>query len=185
MKTTMIVREKKLRFQTLALLIIITIIAVYFFTLNSQESVEDEVTVEQVRAMIDKADSVVFLDVRRESEFRGPHGHLEGAILIPLSDLKSRIEEIEIYRDHKIIIYCLGAYMFYYLLFKSKLIPRFISVWGLIAVAILFTEMMLITFGDSLRMILMIPMGLNEIFLGIWLIVKGFNLTQTNSYSGD
>lgn len=80
-----------------------------------------------------------------------------------------------------LIIFCLGAYMFYYLLFKSNLIPRFISVWGLIAVVILFAEMMLIIFGNSLRMILMMPLGLNEIFLGIWLIFKGFNLTQTNS----
>jgi rhodanese-related sulfurtransferase len=106
----MIVREKKLKFQTLALLIIITIIAVYFFTLNSQESVEDEVTVEQVRAMIDNADSIVFLDVRREYEFKGSQGHLEGAILIPLSELKSRIEEMEIYRDQKIIVYCLAGF---------------------------------------------------------------------------
>jgi hypothetical protein len=34
---------------------------------------------------------------------------------------------------------------------------------------------MLIIFGDSLGMILMMVIGLNEIFLGIWLIIKGFN----------
>ncbi|MHC4791199.1 MAG: DUF4386 domain-containing protein [Planctomycetota bacterium] len=82
-------------------------------------------------------------------------------------------------QNMSLIVFCLGASMFYYLLFKAKLIPRFISVWGLIAVALLFTEMMLLTFGDSLRMILMMPMGLNEIFLGIWLIVKGFNSPLT------
>ena len=82
-----------------------------------------------------------------------------------------------------LIIYCLSAFMFYYLLFTSKLIPRFISVWGLIGIIILFIEMMLITFGDTVRMILMIPIGLNEVFLGIWLIVKGFNPTQINSHS--
>lgn len=80
-----------------------------------------------------------------------------------------------------IITFCLGAGMLYYLLFKSKLVPRFISIWGLIAVALLFTEMMLITFGNSKGMILMAPMGLNEIFLGFWLIFKGFNIPEENN----
>lgn len=77
--------------------------------------------------------------------------------------------------DLSLIIYCLSASMFYYLLFKSKLIPRFISAWGLIAVLLLFIEIMLIIFTNSFRMWMMIPMGLNELFLGIWLIVKGFS----------
>ncbi|QNL20647.1 DUF4386 domain-containing protein [Hyphobacterium sp. CCMP332] len=74
-----------------------------------------------------------------------------------------------------IISFCLGAFMLYYLFFKTKLVPRFISIWGLIAVLLLFTQMILLTFGDTLRMVLMIPMGLNELFLGFWLIFKGFN----------
>ncbi len=78
-------------------------------------------------------------------------------------------------KNMSIIVYCLGAFMFYYLLFISKLVPRFISIWGLIGVILLFLEMILLTFGDSLRMILMMPIGLNELFLGIWLMVKGFD----------
>ena len=83
--------------------------------------------------------------------------------------------------DLNLIVYCLGATMFYYLLFRSNLIPRFISIWGLVGVLLLFIEIMLIIFTNSFRMWMMMPIGLNEIFLGIWLIVKGFNLSSSTS----
>jgi len=76
------------------------------------------------------------------------------------------------------IFFSLGALLFYYLLYQSKLIPRFISVWGLIGVALMLAWNLLEGFGLSLGsagMILALPIILNEIFLGIWLIVKGFN----------
>jgi len=75
------------------------------------------------------------------------------------------------------IFFGLGALLFYYLLFQSKLVPRFISVWGFIAVALVLTWNLLEFFGIriSAGIILALPMILNEIFLGIWLIVKGFN----------
>lgn len=81
--------------------------------------------------------------------------------------------------DLGLIVYCLSATPFYYLLFKSRLIPRFLSVWGLLAVLLLFTEVMLIVFTKTFRMWMMMPMGLNELFLGIWLIVKGFNSSSS------
>jgi len=72
------------------------------------------------------------------------------------------------------VFFSLGALLFYYLLYRSKLIPRFISVWGLIGVALILTLTM-IEADIITGMILALPIILNEIFLGIWLIVKGFN----------
>jgi len=66
------------------------------------------------------------------------------------------------------IFYSSAAIMFYYVLYQTKLIPRFISVWGLIGAALALTTPWLGT-------LLGIPMGLNELFLGVWLIVKGFD----------
>ncbi|MEP0987216.1 DUF4386 domain-containing protein [Ekhidna sp.] len=75
-----------------------------------------------------------------------------------------------------LLIYCLGAWSLYGLLFQFKLVPHFISVWGLIAVSLLFIEITANIFGTSAGgMMIMMPLGLNEIFLGLWLIVKGFN----------
>jgi hypothetical protein len=75
--------------------------------------------------------------------------------------------------------FSLGAVLFYYSLYQSKLVPRFISVWGFIAVALVLAWNLLETFGISIRagMVFGLPIILNEVFLGIWLIVKGFNLS--------
>lgn len=75
------------------------------------------------------------------------------------------------------IFFSLGALLFYYLLYQSRLVPRFISVWGLIAVVLVFTWNFLELLGLSITagIVFGLPIILNEIFLGIWLIVKGFD----------
>ena len=83
------------------------------------------------------------------------------------------------------IFFGLSALLFYYLLYQLKLVPRFISVWGLIGAILVLTWNLLEIFGISVRagMILALPMILNEIFLGIWLIAKGFNPSAIASES--
>jgi len=73
-------------------------------------------------------------------------------------------------------IFAVAALIFYYLLYQSKLIPRWISVWGVIAAILLILVILLEVTGIiSELMILRLPMILNEIVLAIWLMVKGFN----------
>ncbi len=75
------------------------------------------------------------------------------------------------------VFFSLGALVFYYLLYQTKLVPRWLSAWGLIAVVLVLTWNLLETFGISFNVgiIFGLPIILNEIFLGIWLIVKGLN----------
>jgi hypothetical protein len=78
-----------------------------------------------------------------------------------------------------IIVFTLGALMFYTLLYKSKLLPRFISGWGLVAVSLLLAGALLGLFGIIHTSRIMIffgpPIALNEMTLSIWLFAKGFN----------
>ena len=73
----------------------------------------------------------------------------------------------------------LGALLLYYVFYQSRLVPRFIAVWGFIGVALMLALNLLGTIGididTSIAMILVFPIILNEIFLAIWLIVKGFD----------
>ena len=83
------------------------------------------------------------------------------------------------------IFFSLGALLFYYLLYQSKLVPRWLSVWGFVGAALVLTWNLLETFGISISagMILALPIISNEIFLGIWLIAKGFNPSAIASES--
>jgi hypothetical protein len=81
----------------------------------------------------------------------------------------------------------LGALLLYPMLYRSRLIPRFISVWGLIGALTVLTTTMLDIFalsvGPAIGLVLGLPMLLNELFLGVWLIVKGFSPSAILSQS--
>ncbi|MDP8208331.1 MAG: DUF4386 domain-containing protein [Candidatus Electryonea clarkiae] len=77
-------------------------------------------------------------------------------------------------------LFCgIAALPFYYLLYQTKLVPRFISIWGLIGTILYLSAAMLIMFGLSpvamISVLLTLPFALNEMALAVWLIVKGFN----------
>ncbi len=72
------------------------------------------------------------------------------------------------------LFFCCGALVLYSVLSKYRLLPRFISIWGFIGVAGI-VALNTFKIQSSLGMILALPIILNEIFMGIWLIVKGFN----------
>lgn len=72
----------------------------------------------------------------------------------------------------------LGAVLLYTMLYQTKLVPRFISIWGLTGAAAVLANTMLDLFGfpsGNLGVIML----LNELFLGVWLIVKGFDPVAT------
>ena len=75
-------------------------------------------------------------------------------------------------------VFCVGAVMLYWLLFVSKRVPRWLSVWGLIAAPMMLVGGLLLPFtGDpdsAVSSILYAPMGLQEMVLAVWLIVWGF-----------
>jgi len=80
-------------------------------------------------------------------------------------------------------VFCLGGLMFYYLLFQSKLVPQWLSGWGIIALVMNLAAGLLMTFGffsptSTISNVLQIPIGLQEMVLAVWLIVKGFNSTE-------
>jgi Domain of unknown function (DUF4386) len=65
--------------------------------------------------------------------------------------------------------------------YRSQLIPRLLAVWGLIGYAILLSGSVLQVLGFNLNSIQAIPGGLWEVFIGVWLIVKGFSTAQLPS----
>jgi hypothetical protein len=62
-----------------------------------------------------------------------------------------------------------------YVLYKARLILRILAVWGLIGYAIIFLGMASEIMGSGLGLTSSLPGGLWEVFIGFWLIFKGFN----------
>ena len=60
---------------------------------------------------------------------------------------------------------------------RTNLIPRPLAVWGLVGYAVILCGSVLEILGFNLSSIQAIPGGLWEVFIGVWLIVKGFNTT--------
>ncbi len=77
------------------------------------------------------------------------------------------------------LVFSLSALIFYYMLYQTRLVPRFLSIWGLIGSALVLAntlfEIFGIDLGSGISLVTGLPMLLNELFLGIWLIVKGFS----------
>lgn len=77
-----------------------------------------------------------------------------------------------------LVVFVIGMGLLYSTLYKSKLVPRWLSIWGLIAAAGLFGAAIIGTFEllpATFALILMLPTPLQEVTMSIWLIVKGFN----------
>ena len=85
-----------------------------------------------------------------------------------------------------VFAFCLGAFMYYYLFFQSKLIPRWLSGFGIVAIILMLAACVLSLFSGN-RITSYIPLAfpifLQEMVLAVWLIVKGFNQTAITSLS--
>ncbi|MHB8102340.1 MAG: DUF4386 domain-containing protein [Methanosarcina sp.] len=81
------------------------------------------------------------------------------------------------------IVFSLGALMIYYLFYQSKLIPRWLSVWGLIGAILYLASGLFAIFSVDFSILLEAPLALQEMVLAVWLIVKGFNPSAIASES--
>ena len=77
-----------------------------------------------------------------------------------------------------ITVFVIGALIFYYELYKTRLVPRWLSIWGLLsALALLIASLMftLDVLAAEYAVLLMIPLAVQEQVMALWLIFKGFN----------
>jgi len=94
-------------------------------------------------------------------------------------------------RDHStlagVFAFSLGALMYYVVFFRSRLVPRWLSGWGVAAVLLMMTACLLALFSGTPvtgYTLLILPIAVQEIVLAVWLLVKGFDpLAQTSRAS--
>jgi hypothetical protein len=87
-----------------------------------------------------------------------------------------------------LICWCVGAFMYYGLFYSYRLVPRWISVWGLIGITLTTIFAVLVMAGlipgfGIVQMIANLPIMPQEMVFAAWLIVKGVNLSAAPSRS--
>jgi hypothetical protein len=74
-----------------------------------------------------------------------------------------------------ILVFGLSALILNYVLYRSRLIPRWLSGWGLVGAALLLAVSLLQFFSINLGEVLVLPIALQEMVFAVWLIARGFN----------
>ena len=89
-------------------------------------------------------------------------------------------------RDHAalagVFAFCTGALLYYALFLQSRLIPRWLSGWGIVGAVCMLTACVLAVFAD--RPItgytpLIAPIAVQEMVFGVWLLAKGVSQPTT------
>jgi len=78
------------------------------------------------------------------------------------------------------VVFSIGAIIIYYVFYKTKLIPTWLSLWGLFGAILNLPAPILFMFGFDFEF-LVIPLGVQEMIMAVWLIVKGFNSSAFDS----
>ncbi|MCC6147554.1 MAG: DUF4386 domain-containing protein, partial [Anaerolineaceae bacterium] len=80
------------------------------------------------------------------------------------------------------VVFSIGGAMIYIQFYQTRLVPRWLSGWGLIGAALYFAAHLESMFGsqqvlsfDSGLGFLMIPLAIQEMVFAVWMIVRGFN----------
>ena len=75
------------------------------------------------------------------------------------------------------LAFCLGAILFYSLLYRSGVVPNPLSLWGLISVLPLLIGTLTQAFGISIPIYFYVPYIPFELVIGIWILIKGIKET--------
>jgi hypothetical protein len=81
------------------------------------------------------------------------------------------------------LVWSLSALVLNYILYRSKLVPWWLSAWGLIGSVFSFVTYFLGFFSVHLSSWLFAPIAIQEMVFAVWLIVKGFDTSIIASLS--
>ena len=76
------------------------------------------------------------------------------------------------------LAFCLGGILFYYLLYKSDVVSRAMSLWGLIATFPMLIGTLTQIFGYTIPFFFYVPYVPFELVIAIWILVKGIPETK-------
>ena len=87
-----------------------------------------------------------------------------------------------------LLTFGIGALMYYIVFYQYRIVPRWLTVWGLVGIILTIISAVLVMFHllppfGTIQVILVLPILPQELVLAIWLIAKGFNPSAGASLS--
>ena len=80
---------------------------------------------------------------------------------------------IQLGQTIELLFYCLGAMLWYSLFYRSRYIPRAISLFGLIAVSVALVGLVVEFLGHDVSILVFLPILPFVLTIGTWLVVRG------------
>ena len=71
---------------------------------KGEKSMYEQITPEEAKKIMDSGEEHIILDTREQDEY--DEGHIEGAILIPYTEIENKAEEMLPDKDKLILVYC-------------------------------------------------------------------------------
>jgi len=86
------------------------------------------------------------------------------------------------------LVFCLGSVMFYVMLYRSRIVPRWIAVWGLVTIPLYVVADLLAMYGviganSSQQVLIFMPLAVQEMVLAVWMIARGFRPDDVSTTS--
>ena len=87
-----------------------------------------------------------------------------------------------------LLTFGIGALMYYIVFYQFRLVPRWLTVWGLVGITLTIVSALLVMFHlippfGTIQVFFNLPILPQELILAVWLIGKGFNPTAAASLS--
>jgi hypothetical protein len=81
-----------------------------------------------------------------------------------------------------LLTFSIGALMYYIVFYQFRLVPRWLSVWGLVGITLTIISALLVMFQlvppfGTIQILLNLPILPQEMVLAVWLIAKGIRPT--------
>ncbi|HVU11728.1 MAG TPA: DUF4386 domain-containing protein [Phototrophicaceae bacterium] len=84
---------------------------------------------------------------------------------------------------HMLVFGC-GGILFYYLMYQSGIVPRILSLWGLITTVFTLIATLFVLFGFQVSMVVYLPYVPFEFAVGIWILFRGIYDVSEQGHSG-
>jgi hypothetical protein len=106
--------------------------------------------------------------------------HTVGALLLTGRDWVNTVAVL--------LTWCISALMYYAVFYQTRLVPRWLTGWGLVGCSVTIVGSLLVMFQviapwSTVQGVMNLPIALQEMVLAVWLIAKGFNLSAAVSKS--